>query len=332
MHKGDRQTATRSATMDAVVGIDVAKATLAIVVLQPDGRQRHKACANTAQGQGTLVAWLAQRVARGTAIGLEATGGYQEAVALALHDAGYAVSVLNPSAVAAYGQSQLRRAKTDPTDAALIADFMRTQTPPRWIPPAPEARQLQALVRRLDAVLEMHTQETNRREIAVPIVRPSIDTLLTELDAQVTALKRQIAAHIDQFPTLRQQRDLIVSIPGIGDTTAAIVLGELLDPTRFASARALAAFAGLVPQVQQSGTSRRGRGALTKIGAGRLRKALYFPALAAMRSNPPLIAFTHRLRAAGKPTMVVVAAVMRKLLHQIYGVLHSGRPFDPARA
>jgi transposase len=318
--------------MATVVGIDVAKASLAVVLVRPDGRVRQKACPNTATGHAALVAWLAQYADGPAVIGVEATGGYQEAVALALHDAGHAVSVLNPAAVAAYGQSQLRRAKTDPTDAALIADFMRTQAPPRWIPPPPEARQLQALVRRLEALIDMRTQEINRLAVAAPIVRPSIERLTTELDAQIAALKRQIAAHIDQFPTLRQQRDLIVSIPGISDTTAALVLGELLDPARFSSARAMAAFAGLVPRLHQSGTSVRRRGALTPIGAARLRKALYFPALTAMRCNAPVVTFARRLRAAGKPPMVIVAAVMRKLLHQIYGILHSGRPFDPARA
>ena len=162
-------------------------------------------------------------------VGLEATGGYQEAVALALHDAGHHVSVLDPSAVAAYGQSQLRRTKTDHADAALIADYVRTHQPPRWMPPPPEARQLQALIRRLDALLEMQTQETNRLELAAPILRPSIGATLAHVREEIGAIKRQIADHIDQFPTLRNQRDLIVSIPGIGDTTAAIVLGELLD-------------------------------------------------------------------------------------------------------
>jgi transposase len=318
--------------MATVVGIDVAKVTLAIVLVRPDGRVRNKSCANTASGHAALLAWLTRYAEAPTTIGLEATGGYQEAVALALHDAGYAVSVLNPAAIAAYGQSQLRRAKTDATDAALIADFMRAQAPPRWIPPPAEARQLQALVRRLDAVLEMRTQETNRLEQAAPIVQPSVEATVNHLDTQVDALKRLIGAHIDQFPTLRRHRDLIVSIPGISDTTAAIVLGELLDPARFTSARQVAAFTGLVPQLRQSGTSVRGRGALTKTGDARLRKALYFPALTAMRCNAPLRRFAQRLRAAGKPSMVIVAAVMRKLIHQIYGILHSGRPFDPACA
>jgi transposase len=318
--------------MSNIVGIDVAKAKLAVVLITADGKVLHKSCANSAAGHADLLRWLARHAAPPLDVGLEATGGYQEAVAVGLHDAGHHVRVLNPSAVAAYAQSQLRRAKTDPTDAALIADYVRTQQPPRWVPPPPDARQLQALVRRLDALLEMQTQETNRRELAAPIVRPSIEATLAHLRDEIAAIKRQIADHINQFPTLRTQRDLIVSIPGIGDTTAAIVLGELLDIARFTSARHLAAFTGLVPHIRQSGTSLRGRGTLSKLGDGRLRKALYWPAITAMRHNAPLRRFAARLRAAGKPTMVVVAAVMRKLLHQIYGVLRSGRAFDPTCA
>lgn len=318
--------------MDGSVGIDVSKAKLAVVLIAPTGKAFHKRCANTPAGHAELLRWLARQTDAPLRIGLEATGGYQEAVALALHDAGYHISVLNPSAVEAYGRSQLRRAKTDPIDAAIIADFMRTQTPPRWVPAPPEARHLQALVRRLDALLEMRTQEGNRLDLAAPIVRSSIEATVAHLDREVVAIKGQIATHIDQFPTLRTQRDLIVSIPGIGETTAAIVLGELLDIARFTSARELAAFSGLVPHVRQSGTSTRGRGTLSRLGAARLRKALYFPALTAIRHNRPLQRFAARLRAAGKPKMVIVAAVMRKLIHQIFGVLRSRRRFDPTGA
>lgn len=318
--------------MTSVVGIDVSKHKLAVVLLSPEGKARHKSCANTAAGHADLVRWLARHAPTPVRIGLEATGGYQDAVAIALHDAGQFVSVLNPAAVAAYGASQLRRAKTDPTDAQLLADYMRTQTPPRWIPPPPEARQLQALVRRLDALLEMRTQELNRLELAAPIVRPSITATVDHLTDAINTVRRQITAHIDQQPSLRASRDLIVSIPGLGEATAAIVLGELLDIKRFASARQLAAFTGLVPQIRQSGTSVRGRGGLSKLGSARLRKALYFPALAALRCNPTIRHFAARLRLAGKPRMVIVAAVMRKLIHQVYGVLRSGHSFDPTHA
>lgn len=313
------------------VGIDVAKRTLAIVALLPNGKQRQKACPNTAAGHVELITWLSRHAVGPVIVGVEATGGYQEAVATAVHDAGYAVSVLNPSVIVAYGESQLRRTKTDPTDAHLIADYMRTQQPPAWRPLPAETRQLQALVRRLDALLEMRTQETNRLELAAPVVRPSITATVAHLDDQIAVVKQQIATHIDQQPTLRRQRDLIQSIPGIGATTAAIVLAEF-DIKRFVGARQAAAFAGLVPHVRQSGTSVRGRGALTHLGARRIRRALYFPALTAARWNPALARFAARLRAAGKPKMVVVAAVMRKLVHQIYGVLRSGLVFDPSRA
>jgi transposase len=314
------------------VGIDVAKQTLAVDLILPTGKRRQKHCANSPAGHAELIRWVGRHAVAPMAIGLEATGGYQEAVAIALHEAGYAVSVLNPMVIAAFGQSQLRRAKTDPTDAALIAEYMRTQTPPAWTPPPPEARQLQALVRRLDALLEMRTQELNRLELAPAITRPSITATVQHLDTQIRLVKRQIADHIDQHPTLRRQRDLVQSIPGIGETTAAIVLGELLDISRFTSARQLAAFTGLVPRVRQSGTSLRGRGTLSKLGSSRLRKALYFPAVTALRCHPTLVHFGARLRAAGKRPLVIIAAVMRKLIHQIYGVLRSGRVFDPARA
>jgi transposase len=287
--------------MSNIAGIDVAKATLAVTLITDADKALQKSCANTPAGHADLVRWLARHAPGPVRVGLEATGGYQDAAAVALHDAGHHVSVLNPAAVAAYGQSQLRRAKTDATDAWLIADYVRTQTPPRWIPPPPDARQLQALVRRLDALLEMQTQESNRLELAAAIVRPSIEATLAHLAEEIVAIKRQIAAHIDQFPTLRSQRDLIVSIPGIGDTTAAIVLGELLDIARFTSARQLAAFAGLVPLVRQSGTSVRGRGALSSWApaasarrctfrrsppCGTIRRCLAWPAASAPLANP----------------------------------------------
>jgi len=318
--------------MEPVVGIDVAKAKLAVVLGMATGKRLHKSIANTAAGHQELLRWLTRHAPGALAVGLEATGGYQEAVALALHDAGHRVSVLNPAAVEAFGRSQLRRAKTDPTDADLIADFMRAHAPAPWQPAPPETRQLQALVRRLDALLEMQVQERNRLELAAAIVRPSIQKSVKQLTAQIVTIRRQIRTHIDQFPTLRAQRELIVSIPGLGEATAAIVLGELQNFARFTSARQLAAFTGLVPAIRRSGTSVRGRGPLSKLGSARLRRALYLPALAALRCNPPLQAFAARLRAAGKLKMVIIAAVMRKLIHQVYGVLHSQRPFDPHHA
>ena len=318
----------------SIVGIDVAKATLAIVLVRADGKRRQKTCPNTPAGHGELVRWLTRHADAPVHVGLEATGIYHDAVALALHDAGHCVSVINPSATAAYAKSQLQRAKTDPTDAATIADYVRTQTPPAWTPAPPELRHLQALLRRLEALHDMRTQELNRLEATPEAgpVRASIQATLDHLEDQILALKHEIRDHFDQHPPLRAQRDLLQSIPGIGAQTAAVVLGELLDLTRFRSARQVAAFSGLVPRVTQSGTSVRGRGGLSKLGASRLRKALYYPALTALRANPVIRVFAARLRAAGKPPMLIVGAVMRKLMHLAFGVLRSGRAFTPHTA
>jgi transposase len=138
-----------------------------------------------------------------------------------------------------------------------------------------------------------------------------------------------IRAHLDSHPGLKGQRDLLVSIPGIGETTTAKLLGEIMDIKLYEGARQLAVFAGLAPRLHQSGSSVKKRAKLSKAGAPRLRKALYFPALAALKHNPYIREMSERLRARGKCPMQVIGAAMRKLIHIAYGVLKSGKPFDP---
>ncbi len=316
-----------------VLGIDIAKATFVVALRPPTGKLRHKTFPNTPAGFAELTAWLQRH--HGSAplhAALEATGTYGEAVATYLADAGHVVSVLNPAIIHAYARSQLARSKTDRIDAALIAQFTATQAPPAWTPPAPEIRALQALIRRLDALQQMHAQEANRLQTGIPQadVQASIAAVLAHLDEQIAHVRRLIHAHIDQYPGLRERRDLLTSIPGIGEATAALLLAELFDK-RYASARQAAAFAGLVPRLIESGTLR-GRTRLSKLGPGRLRKALYFPAVTAVRWNPTLKAVSARLAAAGKPKMVIIGAVMRKLIHLAFGVLKSRRPYDPTLA
>jgi transposase len=315
--------------MDGVLGIDIAKAKFDAALLWPDGRLRRKSCVNTPVGFADLVAWLRRQGIGQVHAALEATGTYGLGVAEYLYDAGHIVSVLNPAIIHAYAASQLTRAKTDRVDAALIARYCATQQPGPWMPLPREVRELQGLVRRLDALHEMRTQETNRLAAGaiVPAVRTSIESVVKTLTKEIAAVQRQIRDHFTQHPGLRAQRDLLVSIPGIGEATAAVLIAELFDK-RYASARQAAAFAGLVPRVCESGTLR-SRGRLVKIGPGRVRKALYFPALAALRANPTMQALKARLTAAGKPKMVIVGAAMRKLIHLAFGVLKSGRAYDP---
>ncbi len=157
----------------------------------------------------------------------------------------------------------------------------------------------------------------------------SIQTVRAFLDKEVAAIKQQIQQHINHHPDLKSRRALLVSIPGIAETSAAAILAELGDVTQFTKARQVAAFAGLVPKIRHSGSSVRGRATLSKRGSARLRHALYYPAMTALRFNPLVRALRDRLKERGKAKMAVLGAAMRKLLHIVLGVLKSGKPFDP---
>jgi transposase len=318
--------------MDAALGIDIAKAKFNVTLRFSDGRRRRKACANSPAGHAELLAWLTRQGASRVHACLEATGTYGEALATTLVEAGHRVSVLNPAIIHHYAKSQLARAKTDRVDADVIADYAAKEHPPAWTPLPREVRDLQALVRRLDALLGMQTDERNRAQAGplTPAVRQSIEGVLEHLETQIAAVRAQIREHIDQHPGLRAQRDLLTSIPGIGEATAALLLAELFNKA-FTSARQAAAFAGVVPRPNDSGTHQ-GRRVMCKLGPGRLRKGLYFPAIAALRFNPSLQPLAHRLRGAGKPPMLIIGAAMRKLIHLAFGVLKSGRVYDASLA
>jgi transposase len=293
-------------------------------------KPRHRVFDNTAAGHQQLLAWLQAHKATSVHACLEATGTLGEAVALALHEAGHQVSIVNPLFLRGFSQTQLARTKTDKADSVLIARFCQMHQPPCWNPPAPAIRELQPLVRRLETLDEMRMMEENRLESGVSCaeVRASLQEHIAYLQEQIEKTRRQIKDHIDGNPTLKGQRDLLISIPGIGEATASLLLAEV-DAAQFHSARQVAAFAGLVPRIRQSCTSVRGRSRLSKAGSSRLRKGLYFPAITALRFNPLIHALGQRLKEKGKSKMLIVGAAMRKLLHLAYGVLKSGKPCDP---
>jgi transposase len=314
--------------VDGVLGIDIAKAKFDVTLRKADGKRRRKVFANTPAGWSELGTWLGRQGIRRVHACLEATGTYGTGVATWLHEHGHRVSVINPAIMAAYAQAQLSRAKTDRIDADLLADYAAIHPVREWAPTAREIRELQGLVRRLDALVGMQTQEQNRLHAGelTAAVTTSIETILATLEAEITAVRAQIRDHIDRHPDLRGKRDLLLSIPGIGEATAARLLGDLLHRS-FTNARQAAAFAGLVPRVRESGTSH-GRATLSKLGSSQLRKALYFPAIAALRFNPSIRAMGARLHVAGKRKMVIIGAAMRKLIHVAFGVLKSGRAYD----
>jgi transposase len=198
-----------------------------------------------------------------------------------------------------------------------------------WIPPPPEIRSLRALVRRADSLIDMLTQEKNRLGTAHESVVPLVKEHIAYLNQEIEKVRDQIANLIDQDPNLRQKKKLLLSIPGIGKVTIASILAELYDLEKFHHVRELVAFIGLAPKEKISGSSIKGKPRLSKIGNGRLRKSLYMPALVSIQCNPVIIPFYDRLKEKGKNGKVVVCAVMRKLVHIIFGILKSGKMFDP---
>jgi transposase len=313
------------------LGLDLAKLKFNACLARAAGKLCHKVFPNNPQGFAQLSDWLKKQGVKQVHACMEATGTYGDSLATYLHEQGHTVSVVNPAAIKAYAQSHLSRTKTDRVDAALIAGFCAERRPPAWHPPAPQLRELQALVRRLDSLVEMRTMEENRllSGITVEAVRESVEELIAHLSEQIKRTEALIRAHIDSHPTLKRQRELLDSIPGIGEATAAVLLAEIPDIKEYRSARQVAAFAGLVPRERQSGSSVRGRVRLSKIGNSRMRKALYFPAITAIRCSPFFQTWVVGLRQRGKSKMSVIGAVMRKMLHLAYGVLKTGKPFDP---
>lgn len=317
--------------MVSALGIDVAKDKLDVVLMRESQSECSGLFANSAKGFEQLQHWLHKRGAGDLHACLEATGQYGDAVASFLHAAGYTVSLVNPARIKAFAASRLSRQKTDQTDARLIALFCQSQRPEAWTPPAPEQRTLQAMVRHLRDVKAMRQQESNRLTsgVTADAVVHALQQHIAFLDQQIIALERQIHDQLERFPLLKQQRDLLDTIPGLGETTIALLLAEVPDIRAFASAPQFAAYAGVTPRHFRSGTSVRGRTRISKCGNAALRAALYFPAMVALRHNPVICSFGQRLRANGLAPKAIVVAAIRKLLHLVYGVLKSGRTFDP---
>jgi len=311
-----------------VLGIDIAKQRMEVALLV-DGKVKNKSFKNTTEGFEALGLWLKKLGISKVQACLEATGNYGEELAIYLHEAGHSVSIVNPARIKGFAQSELIRTKTDKIDAGIIARFCLAMKPEAWIPPSPEVRLLRALVRRVDSLIGMLTQEKNRLATAHESVIPLIKEHMGYLNKEIKKVRGQIADLIDQNPNLKQKGELLASIPGIGKATIPVILAELDNLEKFNHVRELVAFIGLAPKETLSGSSIKGKPRLCKVGQGRLRKALYMPALVSIQCNPVMIAFYNRLKERGKNGKVIVCAIMRKLVHVIFGILKSGKKFDP---
>lgn len=315
----------------AFLGIDISQAKFHVALLKAQRQPKSKVFTNQPEGFAELSEWLTRQGVAQVHACLEATNVYSNALAAYLYGLGHAVSVVNPAQIKGFAQCQLSRTKNDRADAVTIARFCERMQPLLWRPQPPEVEQLQALTRRLEALEQMITQERNRLKTAPTLLKAAIEAHIQFLQTQVQALKQQVQTHIQNDPGLRQRLILMTSIVGIGVASAAHILAEMGALEQFASARQLAAYSGLTPQEHTSGSSVQGKTRLCKVGNPHLRKALYFPALVAIRHCAVITAFRDRLLAAGKTKMQAIGAVMHKLLRIIYGVLKSQQSFDPKR-
>lgn len=315
-----------------VLGIDLSKLTFDVTLLTENKTKHHKRFDNTPSGFKRLLNWLHKHKVTQLRACMEATNVYWEDLALFLYEQGYTVSVVNPARIKGYAQSQMQRNKTDKQDSETIASFCAKEDLQAWTPPTPAQRKLRALVRHRDDLIVSRGQQSNRlKDTRDEDVRASLQVLIDTIDAQIQSVEKQITAHLKANPDLQEIHRLIDTVPGIAAITAAKLLSEFYDLSAYSSAKAASADAGLTPANYQSGTSVRKRPRLSKVGKASIRKALYWPAITAITHAPEFKQFAARLAARGKSSMVIFAAVMRKLIHIIYGVVKHKTPYDPSK-
>ncbi|WP_265034324.1 MULTISPECIES: IS110-like element ISWen2 family transposase [unclassified Wolbachia] len=318
------------------LGIDVSKerfdVSLSFISKKGKRETRKRKFKNDDTGFQGLLNFLQKHNVEEVKACMESTGCYSEALAEFLHNAGYFVSVVNPACIRFYAKSKLTRQKNDQTDAEIIADYCQRQEPSRWIPPSPEKKKLKHLYRCSNALKDELTLANNhleKKERLPKEVANAWEDLAMNIEQKIETIKNSIRELLKQHKELLEDFQLLLTIPGIGEETAIAILAEIPGIKAFINARQLAAYAGTIPQNITSGSSVHAKPRLSKTGSRTLRKAMYFPAIAAKKHNPIIMASCERLKEKGKHAMAIVGAAMRKLLHIVFGVLSSKKAFDP---
>jgi transposase len=319
------------------LGIDIAKTTFGFCLLSGTGaclwrgQFSNDACAiERFLAQLRTGSWKLSQIH----FALEATGVYGQRLIAALHQAGLAVSVLNPAQVKYFALSVLRRTKNDTVDAEIIARFCRERKPLATRPLWPIEEELKLLVRERESRVGEQTRERNRAkkdpyQIELPsLISRQRQQRLKQLNEEIAQLDAEIDSRIANDERLKNQAKLLCSIPGIAKLSAAKLLVELAGK-EFHCARQLAAYAGLTPAEYRSGYSLYGKTRISKIGNAFLRKALYMPAAVARRWCKPLQPWIASLQSRKLHNLAIRGAIMRKLLHIAFGVLKHQQPFNP---
>ncbi len=314
-------------------GIDVSKAVLDVAVRRDERRLEMARFDNDAAGHQRLVRRLTKG-GRTVRVVLESTGTYSLDVALALQRTrGVAVMVANPRAIKQFTGALMQRSKTDLTAAVALRDFVIRMPFVAWEPPAAHVLELRAIARRIAALVVERTRERNRLHAlqataaASPVVCRDIDVNVRHLERRMELLSAQAVTLIGKHAALQTAFDLLVSVPGIATHSAVQLLPELLVLPESMTVRQWVAHAGLDPRAHQSGTSVDKPARISKVGNAHIRRALYMPALVAVQHNRHVRAFHEKLVARGKTPLQAYVAVMRKLLHAIYGMLTTRTAF-----
>jgi len=316
------------------VGVDVDSEELVSMMQRGGQRLPLARFANTAAGHKKFIRW-ATKGARSARVCLEATGIYSLEFALALHHAkNVEVMVVNPRAMKDFGRASMQRAKTDAVDAGVIVDYLQRMPFTAWQPPASEILELQAINRRIVQLHTELTREKNRLH-ASEFARTSADAIAHDIEVNIHHLERRLERMhqsglqlVRGVPALATKLAHLVSTKGIAEASAMRLLAELLVLPDDLAAPQWVAHAGLDPRPYESGTSVDRPRRISKVGNRHLRAALYMPALVAIQHDPNVKAFYNKLVTAGKKPMQAVVAVMRKLLHAIWGMLKHDEDFD----
>ena len=316
---------------NAIIGVDVSKLDLSISLLI-DKIYHQTKIDNNQEGFKIFSKWLKKhRITKVTAC-MEATGNYGTFFANFLYKNNHEVSVVNPLCISAFAKSKLSRHKTDKIDSMIIAEYASKNDLSLYVPKNSDLQELQNLYRCLQNLKEQHTQSQNyleNKDYLSSTICSSYKRLSQNITKEINKIELEIDKLLIHNHELKQKADNIQTIPGIGKLTAVAILAESPDFAYFSNARELAAYARLTPKHKMSGTSVRGKSRISKIGSSRLRKALYFPAIVAKNHNPLFKEFSQKLGSKGKPTKVIIVAIMRKLLHIVFGVVKHNTSFNP---
>lgn len=309
--------------METYVGIDVSKDRLDVHILPHD-----EAFAVERNGKGLALLVERLRPLLPSLIVVEATGGFESTTAAALAGAGLPLVIVNPAQIRHYAQALGKRAKTDPIDAMVIARFAFDIRPELRALPDEMTQFLADLVARRRQIVEMMQAERQREKRAtLKRVKKSIARLIAALEKELAELDSEIDDAVRGSPAWREKEDLLASVPGVGQKTARTLIAELPELGRL-DRKTVASLAGLAPYTRQSGRWR-GR---SMIGGGRktVRSALFIAAMVACRYNPVLKPFYERLVVAGKPKVLAIIAVARKLITILNAILRDKKPWQIA--